>query len=233
MPYQPEPDQAMIESVRNALLAVACRHADSGADPFIRIPRAALHAMTLPDLRREDFYECIRLLADETEAVREATGTGRRADVVLDRVVDEVGEWETVLYTAFPDDEPEPEQVTEYLTGLGLDVTSPVPTDLLIRRTARPPVVHDPDVPRVCAACKETKTTDNFGRRSADPSLPGYQQFQSYCNDCTRTKKREWAAAHGDYRTQRPERWGTGRTGRIRPGGRHPNNPTTSYQFTN
>ncbi len=231
MPYDPDPDQATIESVRNALLAVACRHADSGADPFIRIPRAALHAMTLPDLRREDFYECIRRLADETEAVREATGTGRRADVVLDRVVDEVGEWETVLYTVFPDDEPE--QVTEYLTGLGMDVTSPVPTDLLIRRTPRPSIVHDPDVPRVCASCNETKETSHFKRRSADPEHPAYQQFQSYCDVCTKTKKREWAAAYGDRRTQRPERWGTGRTGKVRPGGRHPNNPTSTYQFTN
>lgn len=233
MPYDPDPDPATIESVRNALLAVACRHADSGADDFIRLPRAALHAMTLPELRREDFYECIRRLADETEAVREAVGTGRRADVVLDRIVDEVGEWESLIYEDFPEDTPEPEQVTAYLAGLGLDVTSPIPTDLLIRRTPRPSVVHDPAVPRVCASCNETKETTHFGRRSADPSLPGYQQFQSYCDACAKTKKRDWAAAHGDQRTQRPERWGTGKTGLVRPGGRHPNYPSTSYQFTN
>lgn len=231
MPYIADPDEATTEKVRNALLAVALRHADSGTDAFIRVPRSTLHQLAAPDVRREDFYEVVRRLAEESEAVQEATGTGRRADVVLHRIVDEVGEWEAFLYDAFPDDTPEPEELTAWLTGLGYDVSSPVPTDALIRRKPRPPVVHDPDVPRRCAKCGETKETKHFGRRSADPDLPGYQQFQSYCLPCTKAGKAAWAARNGDRRTQRPERWSN--SGSARPGGRHPNNPTYSYRFTN
>ncbi len=230
MPYLADPDEETVRSVRDRLLAFALRPGDSGLDPFYRVPRAKLHQLVAADLRKEDFYEAIRRLAEETDAVSEATGTGRRADVVLDRIVDEVNEWETVLYDDFPEDTPEPEEVAALVAAY--DVTTPIPADLLVRRTARPPVVHDPDVPRTCAKCKEVKETKHFGRRSADPDLPGFHQFQSYCIACTRESKRQWAADNGDRREQRPERWG-GRSGRQRPGGRHPNNPTHRYQFTN
>jgi hypothetical protein len=233
MPYISDPDEATVTRVRNALLAVALRHADSGLDAFVRIPRFKLHQLAAPDVRKEDFYEAVRRLAEESDAVREATGTGRRADVLLDRIVDEVGEWEEFLYEDFPEDTPEPEELAAWLAGFGLDTSSPIPTDLLVKRTVRPPIVHDPDVPRRCAKCEETKPTTEFGRRSADRDHPGYLQFQSYCKGCTRKGKRQWAADNGDRRTSRPERYGTGRTGRIRPGGRHPNNPTHRYQFTN
>ncbi len=107
MPYISDPDQETVANVRDRLLAVAVRHADTGDDPFMRIPRTKLHALAAPHLRREDFYESIRRLAVETDAIKEATGTGRRADVILDRVVldGEGGKWETVLYEVFPDDE--------------------------------------------------------------------------------------------------------------------------------
>lgn len=229
MPYMPDPDEETIRQVRNGLLAVASRPSDTGLDAFVRVPRSKLHGLVAPDVRREDFYEAIRRLAEETEAVREAVGTGRRADVVLDKIVDEVGEWESVLYDDFPDDEPEPEQVVALL---GLDVSDPLPADLLVRRKPRTPIVHDPAVPRTCAKCEETKPTAEFGRRSADPTHPDYLRFQSYCTACARDSKRTWAVENGDPRSQRQERWG-GKSGRVRPGGRHPHNPSHRYQFTN
>lgn len=229
MPYLADPDEETVRTVRDRLLSFALRPGDSGLDAFYRVPRSKLHQLVAPEIRREDFYEAVRRLAEETDAVREATGTGRRADVVLDRIVDEVGEWETVLYADFPDDEPEPEDLLPLLDGL--DVTTPIPDDLLVRRTPRPPVVHDPEVPRQCAKCGETKPTTAFGRRSADPDLPGYHQFQSYCASCTRESKRQWAADNGDRRTQRPERWVQGKY--ARPGGRRPRTTSTPYRFTN
>ncbi len=93
-------------------------------------------------------------------------------------------------------------------------------------------MAHDPDVPRKCAKCGETKETKHFGRRSADPEHPDYNRFQSYCVTCTREVKRTWAAKHGDSREQRPERWVQGKY--SRPGGRRPRSASTStYRFTN
>lgn len=224
MPYIAEPDEETIRKVRNALLAVALRHADTGEDAFMRLPRTKLYDLTGLDVRREDFYAAVRFLAEETDAVREMTGTGRRADVALDRIVDEVGEWETVLYDDFPDDEPEPEQVAALIGGVSPE---PIPTDLLIKRKPRTPVVHDPEAPRKCARCGETKPTTEFGRRSADPEHPDHHRFQSYCRACATAHHRSYA--YNDPRRQRPERWkedvedNKGRPTNGRTGGRHPN----------
>lgn len=224
MPYIARPDEETIKRVRNALLAIALRHADTGEDAFMRFPRSTLYTLTGLDLRKEDFNASVRFLAEETEAVREMKGTGSRADVALDLIVDEVGEWETVLYEDFPDDEPEPEDVAALVGPVSPD---PIPTDLLIRRRPRARVVHDPEAPRKCAKCEETKPTTDFGRRSSDPQHPDYLRFQSYCKPCVTVQQRTYAYA--DPRRQRPERWkedveaNRSRPTNGREGARHPN----------
>ncbi|MFQ1002539.1 hypothetical protein [Modestobacter sp. SSW1-42] len=226
MPYISDPDEDTIRQVRNDLLTIALRHSDTGDDAFIRVPRSTLYTMTGSTVRREDWNESIRRLTEETDAVREATGTGRRADVILDKIVDEVGAWEDVLIDDFPDSEPEPEDVTALL---GVDVSEPIPTDVLIRRKPRTPLAHDPVAPRKCAKCGEVKEPKEFGRRSADPDLPGYSQFQSYCRACSTARHRD--AGYGDDRKQRRERW-TEDARRSRPGGRHENSVALGY-YTN
>ncbi|RBY85743.1 hypothetical protein [Blastococcus sp. TF02A-30] len=227
MPYIADPDEATVADVGRRLLAVFLRPSEAET---IRIPRSKLHEIAAPDLRKEDFYEAIRRLAEQTHSVAEATGTGRRADVVLTRTNEDVGGWEFLFYDDFPDDFGLGEVVSLLTDAHGLDVSTPLPDDLLVARKQREPIKHDPDVPRTCGKCGETKETSHFLRRSSDPADRDYHRFQSYCRECN-------AAYQKDNRPYdarvRMDRWGTGRTGRIRPGGRHPNNPTYRYQFTN
>ena len=229
MPYIADPDDATVHAVALCLLAVAIRPADTGDDAFIRLPRAKLHELAAPEIRREDFYEAVRRLTEETDAIREATGTGKRPDVILDRVVDEVGEWETVLYDEFPDDDPEPEQVADLLTTVhGFDVTTPLPDDLLVRRRRREPVVHDEAQPRRCARCGETKATEHFLRRSSDPQDREYRRFQSYCKDCQKAALRANRPPDDRVRT---DRYLLDRRGR--PGARRPRGSGNPFTYTN
>lgn len=227
MPYIADPDEATVHDVGRRLLALVLRPTEAET---LRIPRKALHEALAPEMRREDFYECIRRLAEETSAVTERTGTGRRADVVLERTDEDVDGYEFLFYEDFPDDFTL-EDVVPLLTEVhGLDVSSAFPEDILVERKQREAIKHDPDVPRRCAKCGETKETSHFLRRSSDPSDRDFHRFQSYCKACSAGYQRD----NRPYDDRvRMDRWGTGRTGRTRPGGRHPNNPPYRYAFTN
>lgn len=224
MPYVADPDEATVNDVGRRLLAVLLRFPEE--TDGIRIQRSTLHQIAHPELRKEDFNESIRRLAEQSYSIAEATGTGKRADVVLLPTDEDVDGWEFLFYDDFPDDFTL-EDVARLLTDVhGLDVVTPLSEDLLIKRKQREPIKHDPDVPRVCARCKETKETTEFARRSSNPDDRDYHRFQSYCTSCTRQAVRD--GGYADTRTQRPERWkehdgSSTHRSNGRPGGRKPN----------
>ncbi len=218
MPYIADPDDTLVQQIGRALVAYAPRPADVG-DETLRIPRSKLYdaiAPTMFGLRREDFNEAIRRLTEQTDAIREATGTGKRADVVLTRVTDDIGDYEEPVYDDF-EDYIEPEAVAALLAEQGHDVTTPIPSELLIRKKQREPVRHDQEAPRKCTRCGETKTLDNFHRRSKNPNDREFYRWQSYCVPCTA----QALAANRPYDDRvREERYG--KNGKVRPGARGP-----------
>src|SRR4051794_27935234 len=132
-----------------------------------------------PVNRREDFFEALRQLADGElyDAVQLVNGSARAVHVLLAR---DAEAWEPLFYDDV--DEIDQDVARELLTAQGYDITTVVPD---AHHVYRPRVKHDPTAPRTCTKCRETKLSSEFDRRGV-PGTPGYDRFQSHCQDCKR-----------------------------------------------
>lgn len=200
MPYIPALDEDTVAAVGKFLCSVTLRPRETNHDEdVLRLDRKSLWATfrdEIPVTRREDFYAALRDLAmgDLDDAVKIIDGPARKVHLLLSCYVDD---FEPLFYDDV--DEIDDDVCREILAAQGYDVAS-----LLLdadRIMPRQPVRHDPDVPRCCSRCKETKPTTEFGRRAPEGE-PGYFRFQALCIDCKTDYAREWRAKHPGYDTR-------------------------------
>lgn len=184
MPYMPRLSPETVHAVGRYLVSVAVRPRETETDDaVVRIDRKTLwdqYGAASPVARFEDFYEALRLIADETDGLQIVDGSARRVNIILSC---DAEEWEELFYEDYPYDDIDHDEVREYLAAQHYDVTTPTPDAHRVMPRARNTFKHDPDVPRTCTRCEQTKPTDQFYRRGREGS-PLYHRFGSVCRDC-------------------------------------------------
>jgi hypothetical protein len=214
MPYQSTVSDDTANAVARYLLSIAWRPWETEDEEtetvtFDRKVLWDLYGADAPVARRDDFYEALRMLAEDPAYAAEADEDEEpaRAFVVKNggaRKVHVVIALDGDLYHAAFADDVDPEDFREVLEDQGYDLDTELPDAHRVVPKGREHrrVEHDPKAPRRCSKCGEVKETHYFARRGVE-GTPGYARFQSHCIDCKLLDARAFRKARPGYDTRR------------------------------
>jgi len=224
MPYQPSVSDGTANAVAKYLLSLAYRpfeteDEESATVTFDRKLLWDVYGADAPVSRREDFYEALRILAeDPAYAAEDEDEEPARAFVVKNggaRKVHVIIAFDGELHAhTFRDDTDsdayveaggyDGEVAREILEEQGFDLDTELPDAHRVIPKGRTHlrVEHDPKAPRRCSKCGEVKETYYFARRGAE-GTPAYARFQSHCIDCKLLDARAFRKGRPGYDTRR------------------------------